>query len=109
MSTPDKLLGFISIGMKAGAYTLGSEMTAAAARAGKVNLILLSIDASYNTKKLVRNISHTKNISIIEHYPMDTLGRACGKLKLSVIGVKNEKIARQIITLYGQTVKGGNA
>ena len=109
MNTPDKLLGFISIGMKAGAYTLGSELTQAAARTGKIRLILLSCDASGNTKKLVRNLAHTHNIHVIEHYPMDKLGNACGKQKLSVIGVKNEKIALQIQNLYGQTVEGGNA
>ncbi|MBQ3379114.1 MAG: ribosomal L7Ae/L30e/S12e/Gadd45 family protein [Clostridia bacterium] len=103
----DKLIGFISIGMKAGAYTLGSDMTERAARAGKVHLILLSCDASANTKKLVYNVAKTKNIEVIEHYDMDTLGGACGKPQLSVIGVKNKGIARQIILLYAKTVKGG--
>ncbi|MBQ1375838.1 MAG: ribosomal L7Ae/L30e/S12e/Gadd45 family protein [Clostridia bacterium] len=103
----DRLLGFISIGMKAGAYTLGSDMTERAARAGKTHLIILSEDASANTKKLVYNVAKTKNIEVIEHYEMDVLGAACGKPQLSVIGVKKRDIARQLISLYAKTVKGG--
>ena len=105
----DKLLSFISLGMRAGAYTPGSDMTQRAARAGKIKLILLSSDASDNTKKLVYNAANTKNIEVIEHYTMDVLGAACGKPQLSVIGVKNEKIARQIISLYVNSVKRGDA
>lgn len=105
----DRLLSFISIGMKAGAYTLGSDMTKTASRSGKIKLILLSTDASENTKKLISNISKSKNIQVIEPYDMYELGFACGKPHLSVVGVKNEKIAEQIKNLYGQSVKRGNA
>ena len=105
----DKLLQFISIGMKAGAYTLGLDLTVSAARAGRIKLILLSTDASANTKKAIKNTATTNQINVIEHYPMEMLGASCGMQKLSVIGVKNEKIALQITILYGQLVKGGNA
>ena len=103
----DKLLQFISLGMKAGAYILGSNSAVSAAKSNKVRLLLLSIDASQNTKKSVNNTADYYDIPVIACYDKITLGRAVGKEQISVIGVKDKNFAQQISKLYGQIRNGG--
>ena len=52
----EKLLRFIGLAMKAGKLMLGDGRAVESIRAGKAKLVLISKDASDNTKKKYRNM-----------------------------------------------------
>ncbi len=87
---------------------LGSNIAVSAAKAGKVKLLIISLDAQKNTKKMVTNTANFYKIPVLECYDKQTLGNAVGKELISVIGIKNESFTEQILKLYSEKIIRGN-
>ena len=104
----DKLLNFISLSLKANACLLGSNIAVSAAKSGKVKLLILSTDAQKNTRKLVTNTANYYNIPVLEYYDKQTLGSAVGKELISVMGIKTQNFADQILKLHSEKIVRGN-
>lgn len=104
----DKLLNFISLSVKANACMLGQNLSLAASKSGKVKLFILSTDATQNTKKQITNSANFYKIPVIEVYEKNLLGKAVGKELISVLGIKDDGFAKQILKLYSEKIDRGN-
>lgn len=101
-----KLLSFISIARKAGALKVGLQFSLKEISKGNAKLVILSADASENTKKAIRNASNYKGIPMIESYSKQDLGNCIGKEEISAIAVTDKGIAKRIIELSHEKDEG---
>ncbi len=86
----------LGIAMKSGNLVSGENMTHEAIRNNKAKLVIISNDASDNTKKKFKNASEYYNVPYIIYFDMDTLGRAVGKAARSSMAVTDEGIVKSL-------------
>lgn len=92
-----KVLNFLGIAQKAGVLTLGGNLTEAGVKKNKILLIMISEDASENTRKRFNPAAENTKYQLLElHETMEELGRATGKSNISVIGVTDAGIAKKL-------------
>ena len=96
----DKRLMLCGIAMKAGKITSGSNMVEESIRYGKAFLVIISEDASENTKKRISDKCSFYRVPYIINGTMDELGHMIGKEARSVISVDDEGFASQIIKKF---------
>ncbi len=100
MNDNQRLLGMISISKKAGALVTGESRTEEAVRGDKAHLIILTEDASDNTKKKFSDMSAYRNVPLIYLPDRVAFGRIIGK-KFAVSGAILDKgLAESILKLY---------
>ena len=100
MNDNQRLFGMISISKKAGALVTGESRTEEAVRNDKAYLILLTEDASDNTKKKFSDMSSYRNVPLVYLSDRITFGRIIGK-KFAVSGAVLDKgLAESILKLY---------
>jgi len=92
----DAVLFLLGITRKAGKLISGQESVEKATNAKKVFLILVSKDASENTKERMRYISINANVPIFYFYQSDEISKAIGKGKIKVIGITDKGLAEEI-------------
>ncbi len=98
---PNKISGVYSaIGManKAGKLVKGTEACLRTVKYGKIELVVLSKEASENTKKKVLSACRTKNVVCIEYGNGDMLGKMTGKDYRIVIGVRDKNLSKLILS-----------
>ena len=93
----DKALSFLGLANKAGKVVSGEFMTAKAIKEGKAYLVIISLDASENTKKKFRNMSDYYQVPICFYSDKVSLGKAIGKEFRASIGVLDQGFAKGII------------
>ena len=96
----DNRLRICGIAMKAGKITSGSNMVEESIRYGKAYLVIISEDASENTKKRISDKCSYYDVPYIINGTMDELGHMIGKEARSVISVDDENFASQILKKY---------
>ncbi len=93
----NKYLSFLGLARRAGALSLGGNLTEAAVKQGKVLLVILADDASENTKDRFRTTSQNSRYTVTEvPFLMEELGKATGKSDISVIGVTDAGFAKKL-------------
>lgn len=98
---PNDINGVYSaIGManRAGKLVTGTDACLRAVRAGAVKLIILSVEASDNTRKKIINACSFKNINCMEYGKGGMLGKMTGKDHRIVIGVKDKNLSKLILS-----------
>lgn len=107
----DPNLSVLSICAKAGAVASGEFACAKSVRAGKAYLVLVSEDASANTKKKFRNMCAYYQVPFGEISDMETLGHLIGRGKRSCLAMENEGLAKSFAKRNGlsMNIEGGNA
>ena len=93
----NKVEGMIHLARKAGKLIYGSDAAARAVKSGKAFLVILSEDASDNTKKLMKNKCQSYGVTLIEMMSAGELGDKFGKSDISVLAVSDENFAKAII------------
>jgi len=95
-------MGLLGIAKKAGMVVSGAENVWDAARTGKIKLVLLSEDASENTKKRVINFCKYYNKKLCT-LPLtkEEIGKAIGLNVTAVIGITDKGISEAIIKNTG--------
>jgi ribosomal protein L7Ae-like RNA K-turn-binding protein len=89
----------ISISMKAGKVAAGEFAAEQAIRAGSAELVIISEDASANTKKKFRDMSAYRSVPYTEFLPKSELGALIGKGDRSSVVITDANLAREIRTL----------
>jgi ribosomal protein L7Ae-like RNA K-turn-binding protein len=74
----DSVLSLVSIAKKAGKIAAGEFQTEQAVKSGKASLVIVSEEASENTKKKFRNMCTFYEVPIIFYATKDDLGAAIG-------------------------------
>lgn len=95
----NKLYSMLGIGKKAGLVVLGETGSIHSIKKDKSKLIILSEDASDNTKDKIISLckNHKTKYYIIGE--KQKLGYALGKDLLSIISVTDEKFAQAIVSI----------
>ena len=93
---PDHVLFLLGISRKAGKLISGQETVERAVNAEKVFLIMVSNDASNNTKEKMKSLGIKGKIPVFYCYHSDELGKAIGKRQRKVIGITDKGLAKEI-------------
>lgn len=98
---PNDINGVYSaIGManRAGELVTGTDGCLRAVRAGVVKLVVLSEEASENTRKKIINACRFRDITCLEYGKGGMLGKMTGKAHRIVIGVKDKNLSKLILS-----------
>lgn len=105
----DRNLSVLSICAKAGMVASGEFATEKSIKSQKAKLVLVSLDASANTKKKFSDMSRFYKVPFGEISDMDTLGHLIGKGKRSCLAIENEGLARSFAEKNGLAPIGGES
>jgi ribosomal protein L7Ae-like RNA K-turn-binding protein len=95
----NKIYSLIGLATKAGKLASGDETCERAIKAGKVNLIIVSEDASDNTKKKFSDACRYRGVEIRFFGEKVLLGRYTGKELRSVIAILENGFAKRLIEM----------
>jgi len=98
----NKVYSFIGLAKKAGAVITGEWLTEMALKKGKVCLVIITEDASRNTRKKIEAALYNRDIPLIEFGHKEKMGQSLGKSFLSVISVTDRGFADRIKELIEQ-------
>lgn len=92
----DSVLSLVSIAKKAGKIAAGEFQTEHAVRSGKAGLVILSEEASENTKKKFRNMCSFYSVPVLIYGGKEELGAAIGCEFRASLAVTDEGLSRSI-------------
>ncbi len=93
----DKVLSLLGLAMKAGCVASGQTATEAAIKNLTACLVIISTDASDNTKKHFTDMCSYRNIPIVSYSTGEELGHAIGKEIRSNLAVTDEGLSGAIL------------
>ncbi|MBR4769235.1 MAG: ribosomal L7Ae/L30e/S12e/Gadd45 family protein [Lachnospiraceae bacterium] len=93
----DEVLSVLSLAKKAGKAVSGSFSVMETVKARKAKIVIVSKDASDNTKKLFHDKCAYRSIQIVEYGLMDDLGRAVGESKRTVAALTDENLKKLLL------------
>jgi len=96
----DKFLQFLGLAKKAGRLIEGYNKCEEAVKYKKLHLLIMSIDASQNTKDKFLRFSQRFNIPLIEGYSKEQLGYALGREEINVIALTDLKMSEKLQELW---------
>lgn len=97
MDNRQKILNLISLATKAGKVVSGEFSTEKAVKDGKARLVLVSEEASDNTKKMFTNMCTHYNVPICYFGEKYELGHAMGKEMRASLAIVDEGLAKAIV------------
>lgn len=86
----------IGLATKAGKITSGEFSTEKAVKTGAAALVIVSSEASENTKKKFRNMCTYYEVPLYIFGEKEALGRACGKEFRASLAVLDDRFAKAI-------------
>lgn len=89
--------------MKAGAVEAGEAKAEAAVKSGKAKLIIVSGDASENTKKKFSDMAAYRGVPIIISGDRYETGRSIGREYAVTVCITNDGFAKKLLTLHAET------
>jgi len=101
----NKIYSMLGLCIKAGKLAYGSDMVINNIKKKKVKLIILSEDASENTKKKFIELANENNLKIIIFGKKEDLNQKIGEENKVVFGVLDENFSKSIIKLF-EDLKG---
>ncbi len=110
MDNRQKILNLIGLATKAGKTASGEFSTEKAVKSGKAFLVVVSEEASDNTKKMFTNMCTYYKVPICYFGGKGELGHAMGKEMRASLAVTEEGFAKAVLKQYGLTdgAIGGN-
>ena len=95
----DRIYSFMGLAAKAGRLLSGDETCERALKTGKVHLVIVSEDASDNTKKKFKDMCSYRNIELREFGEKELLGKFSGKSTRSVIAIMETNFAGHLMEM----------
>lgn len=92
----DKVLSLIGLATKAGKIASGEFSVEKAVKSGKAHLVIVSQDASDNTKKKIKNMCEYRNVPLYSYSNKNDLGWAMGKQFRVCLACLDEGLAKLI-------------
>ena len=105
----DKALGLLGLMRRASTIEIGEDNSAAAVKAGKAKLLLLSADVSETAKRKAEGFCHGRSVQMVDlHYTREEIGaslgvKSCAMAALTDMGFSNalmKELARQMPEVY---------
>lgn len=100
----NKILGLLGISAKAGKITAGTDACIEEMQKNKIQVIIISAEASDKTKKNFKYYCEKYNVPIEIYGSIEDISRAIGKKNKAVIGVKDKNLAKEILKI----INGGD-
>jgi ribosomal protein L7Ae-like RNA K-turn-binding protein len=94
-----KILGLIGLATKAGKIASGEFMTEKSVKTGKASLVIVSEEASDNTKKMFTNMCTYYKVPIYFLGLKDELGHAMGKEMRASLAIVDNGFAKAVVKL----------
>lgn len=101
----DKFLQFLGLTKRAGKLLEGYNKCEDSIKRKKVHLIILSADASENTKDKFINYSEKYKVPILIGEDKEKLGSALGMEEIKILGVTDFKMSERLISIYNDVEK----
>ena len=98
--TLNKMLSFLGLTRKSGNLVLGYNKNEEAVKTGKISLMIISKEASENTKDKFKSYSEKYHVPLIEDFTPDELGYALGLEGIAVVGVTKKSMAKKLQEIY---------
>ena len=92
----DKALGMIGLATKAGKIASGEFMTENSFKSGMASLVIVSAEASDNTKKKFRNMCEFYQVEIAFYGTRESLGHCIGKEFRASLAIVDEGLAKSV-------------
>jgi ribosomal protein L7Ae-like RNA K-turn-binding protein len=99
MRVDNKIYSFMGLAMKAGKLFSGDETCEKNVKSGKVFLVLISADASENTRKKFFDICNFRGVDIRIFGEKELIGRYIGKEIRSVVAITDKGFAKRLIEM----------
>ena len=96
----DSILSMIGLAKRAGKVVSGEFSTEKAVKENKAKLVIVSEDASNNTKKLFSKKCFFYSIPVIMYSDKVSLGHSIGQELRTSVGIIDEDFAKAIISKY---------
>jgi Ribosomal protein HS6-type (S12/L30/L7a) len=97
----DRVYSFLGLAVKAGKVVSGEETCERTLKTGKVFLVIVSADASDNTKKKFSDMCKYREVEIRYFGEKVLLGRCIGKDIRSVVAVVDRGFAGRLVEMIG--------
>ena len=94
----DRVLSMIGIAAKSGNVVSGEFSTEKAVKTGSAFLVIVSEEASENTKKHFTDMTSFYEVPIYFYGDKESLGRAIGKEFRASLAIVNENLAKAVET-----------
>ena len=93
----DRILSTLGLAMKAGKIASGEFSAEKAVKSHRAFLVIVSAEASENTKKMFRNMCSFYQVPMYWYESKEALGRAIGKQYRASLAVLDEGFAKSLI------------
>jgi len=98
----DKIFTMLGFAQKSGNLVTGENTVEIYLKKGKVSLLIISEDASENTKKKFTNMCNSLGIQCVIFGTREELSISIGKFNRPVLGIVNKKFSRRIKELIDE-------
>ena len=92
----DKVLSMLGIAAKSGSVVSGEFSTEKAIKSGKAYLVIVSEEASDNTRKSFTNMTEYYEVPIYFYGTKDDLGACIGKQFRTSLAITDENLAKAV-------------
>lgn len=106
MDSRQKILNLISLATKAGKTASGEFSTEKAVKSGSAHLVIVSEEASENTKKMFTNMCTYYKVPICYFGGKGELGHAMGKEMRASLAIIDEGLAKAVLKQLSLNGKG---
>lgn len=103
----DKTYSFIGLIQKSGNLTSGSDAVEMEIKKKKCKLLIISNDASDNTKEKFEKLAKEHNVSYVYFGNKDDLGIAIGKSSRTILSIKDANFAKGFLSKVLENNAGG--
>ena len=100
----NKVYSLLGLSMKAGKLVCGEFATDKSVKSGKAWLVIVSEDASDNTKKMFSNMCEFYKVPKYFYGTKEELGHTIGKAMRSSLAITDENFAKSIIKHLEESV-----
>lgn len=104
-----KIYSFIGLARKAGALCAGEGQTEGAVKSHKAVLVLITEDASGNTRKKFQNACKSQSVECLLFGTKVQLGEMLGKEMISVVAITDQRFSEKIREMVNNHIKGNTA
>lgn len=96
----DKFLQFLGLVKRSGKLIEGYNKCEEFIKKFTAYLMIISFDASENTKEKFRGYAIKHNIPCIEHYGEEELGNSVGRAAINILCISDKNMADKLVKLY---------
>jgi ribosomal protein L7Ae-like RNA K-turn-binding protein len=98
----DRFLKFLGLTKRAGKVKEGYNKCEETLKSGYVKLVIMSIDASLNTKDKFNTYCKRYDTCLIEDFSKEELGKALGREEINLVCVTDDRMSKKLLELWNE-------